>query len=41
MTELQKMEYEYHTKHRDYLVEQKHNMENKFSQLLIYLSTLL
>lgn len=38
MTELQKMEYEYYVKHRDYLVSQKHNMENKFSQLLIYLS---
>ena len=38
IAKLEEMNYKYFKDHRDYLVEHKHNMENKFSQLLIYLS---
>lgn len=39
LTDKQKLKYDYHTKHREYLRDRKHDMEDKFSHLLVYLST--
>lgn len=39
LTDIQKLEYEFYSKHREYLRTEKHSMENKYAQLLVYLNS--
>lgn len=39
ITEIQKLEWEYHNKHHEYLRWEKHTMEHQYSQLLVYLNS--
>lgn len=38
LNDIEKLEWEYHQKHRYYLIQEKHNVENKYSQHLVYLA---